>query len=268
MNPAERLPAREAVERALGRALRVEEERSFARYLELILGGNERAGLTSLQAPEAMVERHFAESLALLTLLRGHEWTAPLLDAASADASLRVADVGPGGGFPGVPMRIVEPDIALTLIESHGRRAGFLEEAASALELDNVEVVRARAEDAGRDADLRESFDLVVARAVAPLAVLVEYAAPLLRPGGVLAAPKGSAAADEIAAAAPAIDALTVEVAAPAVLPPITGRSDEVPATVVLARRTGDLDARYPRRAGIPTKRPLALDSPPATEAR
>jgi 16S rRNA (guanine527-N7)-methyltransferase len=159
-------------------------------------------------------------------------------------------------------MRLAEPALQLTLIESHGRRAAFLETLVAALDLDGVEVMRARAEEAGRDPSSREAFDLVTARAVAPLVVLVEYAMPLLRPGGVLVTPKGSNVEDEIADAAGALDMLRAEVAEPIVLTAVsdregTEREEAERPRVVIVRRVGDLDDRYPRRPGIPSKRPL-----------
>jgi 16S rRNA (guanine527-N7)-methyltransferase len=122
------------------------------------------------------------------------------------------------------------------------------------LALDDVVVVQARAEDAGRDDALRGTFDLAVARALAPLAVLVEYALPLLREGGVLAAQKGSRADAEVMEARGALAALggVVEIVAPLSLP-----QESVAQHVVMIRRAGPLDDRYPRRTGIPTKRPL-----------
>lgn len=244
------LPRRESLERGLGRAVSAALEAQFGRYLELLLQFNERAGLTSLDDPASIVERHFAESLALLALLRRHEWTQAILAG-----SPRLVDIGPGGGFPGVPMRLVEPKIRLTLVEANRRRAAFLEELVADLGLTGIEVVPARAEEAGRDPELRGAFDLAVARAVAPLPVLVEYGVPLLRVGGVLVSPKGSNAVQELEAAGGALEVLGAEAAEPVPLPLVT--ADPAP-TVVLVRRTSSvLDERYPRRPGIPAKRPL-----------
>jgi 16S rRNA (guanine527-N7)-methyltransferase len=219
----------------------------FARYRALLEEWNERAGLTTLTASSDVERRHFGEALALLAALREAE-------VLPAGTPARIADLGPGGGFPGVPIAIVEPAITLTLIESHARRAAFLEYLVTELALPRVDVVQARAEDAGRDPALRAGFDLVVARALAAMPVLVEYALPLLRPGGVLATPKGSRALDELHAAAAAIAALGGEA-----LPPrsLSLAPDAPPQLVLLVRRTGALDDRYPRRAGIPGKRPL-----------
>jgi 16S rRNA (guanine527-N7)-methyltransferase len=115
--------------------------------------------------------------------------------------------------------------------------------------------VQARAEDAGRDPALRAAFDVAVARALAPLPVLVEYALPLLRDGGVLAAPKGSRATVELEAAAGAIASLGGVALQPV---PLSLPPDALPQLVLFVRREGALDDRYPRRAGIPSKRPLS----------
>ena len=219
----------------------------FGRYLELLAAWRERAGLTAITDPDEVQRRHFGEALALLVALRG-------AGVLTAGGPSQVVDIGTGAGFPGLPMRIAEPALQLTLVEANARRCRFLEAVSSALGLDGVRVVQARAEDAGRDPELRGRFDVAVARALAPLPVLAEYAVPLLRDGGVLAAPKGSRVVDELAEAGGAIAALgaTVEAVAPLPLAPET-----VPQQVVLVKRSGPLDERFPRRAGMPARRPL-----------
>lgn len=241
------VPALAAEAARLGIALDAQARARFAHYRALLADWNERAGLTTVTAPTEVERRHFGESLALMRVLRD----GGLLAAGRAD---RIADLGPGGGFPGVPIAIAEPAVRLTLIESNARRAAFLEHLVAELGLDDTQVVTARAEDAGRDAALRASFDLVVARALAAMPVLVEYALPLLREGGVLAAPKGSRALDELHEAQAAISALGGEVLPPQPLPL---PADAPPQLVLLVRRVGPVDARYPRRAGMPAKRPL-----------
>ncbi len=219
----------------------------FGRYLELLGEWEGRAGLTAITDPVEVQRRHFGESIALLAVLRD----AGVLPVGEARA---VADLGTGAGFPGLPMLIAEPSLRLTLIESNGRRCRFLEAVVAALSLDGVTVVQARAEEAGRSAALRGRFDVVVARALAAMPVLVEYALPLLRDGGVLAAPKGGRAADERLEAGAAIRALGGEEIEPRALP----LGAEAPSqTVLLVRRSGPLDERYPRRPGLPSRKPL-----------
>jgi 16S rRNA (guanine527-N7)-methyltransferase len=218
----------------------------FARYLKLLIEWSPRAGLTSVTDPDAIQIRHFGESLALAKVLR---------DAGLVTEGTSVVDIGSGGGLPGVPMLIADPSLALTMVESHERRCQFLELVVEELGFERATVVRARAEEAARDPALRASFELVVARAVAPLAVLVEYALPLLRQGGVLATPKGSRARRELTEAEAAVAALGGVAEQPLTLSlPPRAHSQ----LVLLVRRSGELNDRYPRRPGIPNKRPLA----------
>ncbi|MCA9849022.1 MAG: 16S rRNA (guanine(527)-N(7))-methyltransferase RsmG [Dehalococcoidia bacterium] len=247
MTQARLAPLLEDADR-LDLALDAEKLASFERYFDLILEWNERAGITSIRDEAEAQHRHFGESLALLRVLRD----AGLLPAGERR---RLADLGPGGGFPGIPMRIAEPSLELALIESNQKRAEFLEFAVRELGLTDVTVHPLRAEDAGRAPELRAAFDVVVARALAAMPVLVEYALPLLRDGGILAAPKGSRALDELAESGGAIAALGGVALEPLSLPVLP---DAPPQTVLLVRREGPLDDRYPRRAGMPSKRPLA----------
>ena len=231
----------------LGVALDATALERFAAYQSLITAWNERAGLTTVADAEGIQRRHFAESLALLAALRA----AGVLPVGETRT---LVDLGTGGGFPGLPMRIAEPALQLTLVESIGKKCAFLRAAVDALGLDGVEVVQARAEDAGRQPRLRERFDVAVARALAAMPVLVEYAVPLLRPGGVLATPKGSRAREELEAARGAIQVLGAEALEPV---PLALPPDAPPQLVLLVRRAGALDARFPRRAGVPSKQPL-----------
>ena len=220
--------------------------RRFERYLGLLDEWNARAGLTTVTEPGEVQHRHFGESLALLRVLR---------DVGLATPHATFVDIGAGGGFPGLPLLIAQPSLAVALLEATERKCRFLEVALVELGLsEEGSVINARAEEAGRNPALREGFDVAVARAVAPLDVLVEYALPLLRPGGVLVAPKGSRALEELDEAAGAVRALGGNALTPVALPL---PDDAPPQTVLLVRRTGALDDRYPRRPGIPAKRPL-----------
>ncbi|MEZ4501391.1 MAG: 16S rRNA (guanine(527)-N(7))-methyltransferase RsmG [Dehalococcoidia bacterium] len=235
----------EAAAADLGVTLSEAQRAQFTRYLDLLLEWNERAGLTTVTDPLEVARRHFAESLAYGAVLR---------DEGLLESGASLVDLGSGAGLPGVPIAIAWPSLAVTLLESHGRRAQFLEAVIEELGLEGALVVQARAEDAGRDTALREHFDVAAARALAPLAVLVEYALPLVRSGGTLAALKGSRAGEEIEAAAAAIEALGGELLEVRAAPMPDG---SLPQDVVLVRRVRALDPRYPRRAGMPTKRPL-----------
>jgi 16S rRNA (guanine527-N7)-methyltransferase len=200
--------------------------------------------LTSARDRDQIDTRHIDESLAFGHLLAARGL---LPDAAN------VLDLGAGGGLPGIPLRIVWPGIRLTLLESVGKKCRFLEDVARELGLGGVTVLEGRAEAYGHDPSHRERYDLVVARAVAPLPVLIEYAVPFLRAGGQLAAVKGSAAAREIEASGNALSELHARLIEVPTFQPPSGR----PQTVVLIEKLAPTSERYPRRPGLPSKRPL-----------
>jgi 16S rRNA (guanine527-N7)-methyltransferase len=212
------------------------------RYAALIRADNERDGLVSRGDVDAIETRHFAESLALCAALEERRLLAS-----------PAVDVGSGAGFPGMVVKVLRPEIEITLLEANQKKAAFLERTSAELRLD-CEVLAVRAEDAGRDAGHRGKYRLALARAVAPLPVLLEYALPLLATGGTLAAPKGSAAAREMAAAENALRELGGEVIEAVALPVEAGGPMPI---LVLVRKTAETPERYPRRAGIPRKRPL-----------
>ncbi len=165
--------------RALGIELSAPQAARLIAHLELLDEWNQRMNLTAIRDREAQVTKHLLDSLAVRPWLRGR----------------RIADVGSGAGFPGVPLAIVEPDRRFVLIESVGKKCRFLERVRDALALANLEVVHARAESYRPD----QRFDTVIARAVGPLADLVRFAGPLLASGGRLLAMKGRYPAEELA---------------------------------------------------------------------
>ena len=156
--------------------------------------------------------------------------------------------------MPGLPIKIALPHLRLTLVDARERDAAFLREVVDALGLSDVEIVNARAEDAGRDPAYREQFDVALARALAPLPVLLELTLPFLRVGGHLAAPKGSRALSEIEASTRALEALGGEVVSSEALTIPGGAQRQ---RLVIVRKIAPTPSRYPRRAGIPKKRPL-----------
>jgi 16S rRNA (guanine527-N7)-methyltransferase len=162
-------------------------------------------------------------------------------------------DIGAGAGFPGLPLKILRPELRLTLVESIAKKAAFLRHIAETLGLADVEVVVARAEVVGRDPAHRERYAVAAARAVAELRVLAEYCLPLCRVGGRFLAPKGSSAGDEVQAALPAIERLGGRLAAvePVDLPGLE------PRTLVVVEKIGPTPPQYPRAPGVPAKRPL-----------
>jgi 16S rRNA (guanine527-N7)-methyltransferase len=165
--------------------------------------------------------------------------------------AVRLVDVGSGAGLPGLPIKIARPDLDVTLIEADQAKAAFLVHACAALGLEHVEVVARRAEEAGQDPRLREAFDVAVARALAPLPVLMELCLPLVRVGGRLLAQKTEA--EETAAAARAIQLLGGELSGVLAAPSPARRAG----TVVVIDKVRPTPPLYPRRAGVPARRPL-----------
>jgi 16S rRNA (guanine527-N7)-methyltransferase len=166
---------------------------------------------------------------------------------------LRVIDIGSGGGLPGLPLRLARPDIALTLLEANQRKAAFLVQAAATLGLADVEVVARRAEDAGHDPLHRETYDFALARAVAPMPVLVELCLPFVALGGRLLAMKTDAAADADSArnAIARLGGELVEIGAAVSAARSLGQ-------VVVVQKVSPTPPEYPRRPGVPSRRPLA----------
>ena len=164
----------------LGLALSPHQLAQFAKYTELLQAGNRRANLTAITDPEQVQVRHYLDSLTAVLAMR--EWP----------DGRRVVDIGAGAGFPGVPLKIAFPGIRLTLAESVGKKTAFLTELVGQLGLDDVEVLTVRAEELGRTEGYRGQFDVALARGVASLPALIEYALPLCKGHGHLLAWKGS----------------------------------------------------------------------------
>jgi 16S rRNA (guanine527-N7)-methyltransferase len=176
-----------------GVTLANEQHEKLARYLDLLLEANQRMNLTRIDTREAAEVGHVADALTLLPYLPRE--------------AHRLADVGSGGGVPGILLAIARPDVRVLLIESTQKKAKFLEETAAALGLTNVAVSAKRVEDEARGPN-REAFDVVAARAVGAMNVLSEWCLPLVRRGGKLLAMKGARIADELPAARRALKLL------------------------------------------------------------
>jgi 16S rRNA (guanine527-N7)-methyltransferase len=234
---------------ALGLPLRPEQLAAFARFGDELLAWNARVNLTRIVEPSAVETRHFLDSLTCaLPLLARWGPAAPVLP-------LRCIDVGSGGGFPGVPLKLVLPQLRMTLLESTGKKVAFLEHLVAALGLVGVEAIAERAETLAHAPDHRESYDAAFARALAPLPVLLELTLPFLRVGGLLIAPRRGDLAAEIAAAAYACETLG---GAPPTIVPITLPTLDDGRALVVVEKAAATPPAYPRRPGLPAKHPLA----------
>jgi len=213
---------------------------AFQTYADELRAWNTRFNLTAIQDSEGIQIKHFLDSLSLLKVMR--------LPAA------KVVDVGTGAGFPGLPLKIVCPPLALTLIEATGKKVKFCEHIVQTLKLSGVTVVKARAEEAGRDPAHREQYDWAVARAVAEMPTLAEYLLPLVKRGGRALAQKGEGAPAETQAAEGAVKRLggELEQIIPVELPGIVETR-----YLVVFKKVAATPPAYPRRPGVPAKTPL-----------
>ncbi len=217
----------------------------FGRYLAGLRSWSGRANLVSASALADAERVLFLDSLALVPLLRRKQVSAA-----------RLIDVGSGAGFPGLVLKLVLPELDVVLLEATRKKASFLTWMAEQLGLGGVQVRAERAEEAGRDPELRESFDVATARALGPLPVVLELALPFCRTGGTLIAPRGaSAAAAEAESSASVAAALGGRIAG-VERPAIDGVAERT--ALVVVDKTGATPARFPRRTGVPAKRPLA----------
>jgi 16S rRNA (guanine527-N7)-methyltransferase len=198
--------------------------------------------LTSNRDRAELDRRHILESLVFGRLL---------VSRGILGRRTRMLDVGAGGGLPGIPIKIAWPDVSVTLLESKAKKAQFMQRVIDDLQLDGAEVLEGRAETLGHHASHREAYDVVVARAVAPLPILLEYTLPFLGEGGSLAAIKGSSAQRELAESETALAELGGRLTE-------TVKLDEFETqTVLIIEKRGAMSERYPRRPGIPSRRPI-----------
>ena len=233
--------------RLLGLELSAELEHRFHRYQEGLAQWNQRVNLTSKAALADAERVHFLDSLALV----------PLLQREMPDA-LSMVDVGAGAGFPSVPMKLFVPRLHLTLVEATSKKADFLSWLVMELELQNVNVVAQRAETLAHDSRYRESFDVATARALGPLATVLELTLPFCRIGGVAVMPRAGDVAGEVAAATAVAQELGGLLQPPELVQVSTLRKDSA---VVLVDKVALTNTRYPRRAGLPARRPMRNDT-------
>ncbi|MHB8945833.1 MAG: 16S rRNA (guanine(527)-N(7))-methyltransferase RsmG [Bacillota bacterium] len=231
----------------LGLPMKPQDAALLGRFEGLLLAANQEMNLTRIVEHREVLIKHHLDSLTALL-------------AIDFPTGGKVVDVGSGGGLPGIPLKVHRPDLRVSLLESSRKKCVFLRAVARELALPGLEVLEGRAEDLGRQQEYRETFDIAVARAVAHLAVLAEICLPLVKVGGTLVAMKGGDGEREAGEAAEAIQEVggnltrVLGVALP------EGMGDRV---IVVIQKVSATPGRFPRKAGIPQKRPLGLAAGP-----
>lgn len=240
------MPAMEKFQIYLKQILGIEitalEINSFAALENLLLEWNEKFNLTAITDSDGIHIKHFLDSLTCLKIINKKE-------------NLSLIDIGTGAGFPGIPLKIMMPEIKLTLVESSQKKAGFCKTVVEELNLEDTPVIAARAEDLGKDPQFREKFDWAVARAVAELPVLAEYLLPFVKVGGKALAMKGADSEDETRKTSQAVAVLGGEIAEKVRLNLPEGYGER---TLIVLKKVSATPDAYPRRAGMPSKKPIS----------
>lgn len=211
----------------------------FYNYMKLLLEWNEKINLTAITEPEEVILKHFIDSLTISKYI---------------ERESKLADVGTGAGFPGIPLKICRPDLKITLVDSLNKRINFLNEIIEILKLNDICTVHSRIEDFGKNIKYREKFDYVTARAVANISVLSEYLIPLSKINGKSIYMKGSEVEEELNNGKNAIDILggKIEKIEKFKLP-----DSDILRNIVVVKKIKHTPNKYPRKAGTPAKEPL-----------
>ena len=218
-----------------------QQKAQFERYFELLVEWNEKINLTAITEKEEVYLKHFYDSIA------------PILQGLIENQEIKLLDIGAGAGFPSLPMKILYPQLDVTIIDSLNKRINFLQLLAEELDLEGVHFYHGRAEDFAQDKNFRAQFDIVTARAVARMQVLSELTIPYLKVGGKLLALKASNAPEELTEAKNALNLLfsKVEDNISYTLP------NGDPRYITIVEKKKETPNKYPRKAGMPNKRPL-----------
>lgn len=213
----------------------------FLQYYELLVEKNKVMNLTGITEYEDVVLKHFVDSLSIVQSL-------------NLDGKKRMIDVGTGAGFPGIPLKIAFPDLEIVLLDSLNKRILFLKEVIEKLQLSHIEAVHARAEDAARNRDYREQFDISVSRAVANLSSLSEYCLPFVKKGGFFVSYKSTNVDEELNHAKHAFYLLggKLEKKTEFTLP-----GSDIGRSFIIVKKEKTTPSKYPRKAGLPSKEPL-----------
>ena len=218
----------------------------FEKYYELLIEKNKVMNLTAITDKEDVIVKHFIDSIALIPYL--------LDKGININNKLKIIDIGTGAGFPGLPLKIMMPDVKFTLLDSLNKRVSFLNEVIDELKLKDIEALHGRAEDYASNNKYREKYDICVSRAVANLSTLSEYCIPFVKEDGFFISYKAGESEEEINNSKNAIKILggKINKVEEFVLP-----GTDASRVFVFIRKQELTDKKYPRKAGVPAKKPL-----------
>ncbi len=211
----------------------------FFEYMNLLLEWNKNINLTAITEPKDIIIKHFIDSITINKYVKKDK---------------NIVDIGTGAGFPGIPLKIIRPDLKVVLVDSLNKRITFLNEVIKKLKLQDIYAVHSRVEEFGKNKKYREKFDYVTSRAVANLAVLSEYMIPLNNIGGKCLCMKGSNINDEINDSKNAIKILGGEIEK---VDEFNLPNSDMKRNIVIIKKVKDTPAKYPRKPGTPAKEPL-----------
>lgn len=215
------------------------QQEEFEKYKDLLLEWNEKINLTAITEEDDIILKHFIDSMTILKHI---------------DENSSIVDVGTGAGFPGIPVKIANPSINVTLVDSLNKRLIFLEEVIKNLNLEKIKTVHSRAEEFGQNKIYREKFDIATSRAVANLSVLVEYLLPLVKVGGKCICMKGSDIEEELQNSKEAIKTLGGQIEK---IEEFTLPESDIKRNIIVIKKIKQTPNKYPRKPGVPSKDPL-----------
>lgn len=212
---------------------------AFETYYDMLIDRNKVMNLTAITEFDEVMDKHFLDSVYLFRSIK-------------LEADYKLIDIGTGAGFPGIPLKIVFPELKITLLDSLNKRVGFINDVIEELNLNDIEAIHGRAEDIARNKSYRASYDIAVSRAVANLSTLSEYCLPFVKIGGKFVSYKSGDCADEVDNAKAAIHLLGGKI----------NKIDEFSysnnsRSFIVIDKVMNTSNKYPRKAGLPSKKPL-----------
>lgn len=211
----------------------------FSIYMQILLEWNEKMNLTAIVEKNDILQKHFVDSLTALKYINQKD---------------RIIDVGTGAGFPGIPIKIVEEDTKITLMDSLNKRIIFLQEVITKLNLNNITTIHSRAEDLAKDIRYREKYDIAISRAVANLSTLVEYMLPFVKVRGKCLCMKGNNIDEEVTNAKKAIKELGGKIIN---VENFRLPNSDIERNIIIIKKIHSTPAKYPRKSGVPAKEPI-----------